>query len=315
MAPRVTPLINSVIGLNTRLDPERMQQGSRQNGYAVEVAQAVNVSIDERGLVSLRNGYNDVQAGVFHSLFCDGGDCLVAQDRTSDEAIYQVNLGYTLAGLRSSMTKGARIEWGRSGEDTFYSNGVEHGYVRSGVSYDWPDNPYRGPDADMQFEATAPIANHFCFLSGGQIILSVGAAVYSNHAPFQYGLFNLRAGYIGFQSPVTMLAAVRDGFFASDTSRTWFFRRTKTWYAFQQELVEDASAIEWSLAHDRVSLQDVLNPEATGFGRVWASSNGVCLGTDEGRLINITKEKVVYPSSYNAGACLVKDTTVINTIY
>ena len=43
-------------GLNTRLDPERLQQANRQNGYEIEFAQAVNVSLDERGLPELRTG-------------------------------------------------------------------------------------------------------------------------------------------------------------------------------------------------------------------------------------------------------------------
>ena len=64
----------------------------------------------------------------------------------------------------------------------------------------------------------------------------------------------------------------------------------------------------------RVLLEEVLGDNApAGFGRIWASTKGVCLGTDDGVFINLTDEKIQYPTGYTAGACLVKDTTVIHT--
>jgi len=309
------PYLAKVAGLNTVLDPERMQQGGRTNGYAVELAQAVNISIDERGLASLRQGDSLVNAGSYHSAFCKGGDCFVVEERPDDAAIMQVVSvdPLTLIGVRSSLTKGLRMCWDQSGLDVFYSNGVQNGYIRAGVSAAWPTNTYQGPTADMQFATSVPKANHIAFRPGGQVLIAVGNAVLANHAPFQYGLFNTRSAAIAaFATDVTLLASVKEGFYVSDGSKTWFFRQMQGWYVYKQELVEAAPALLGSLAHDSVVLREV-GIEMDGAGRIWASALGVCLGTDNGTFINLTREKIRYPAGYTAGACLVKDYSVIHT--
>ena len=110
-APKPTTLYTSSRGLNTRLDPQRLMHGTKDDPGAVEFAQAVNVDIDDRGLVTIRKGSSLLQAGAFHSLFrARGGDCFVVQDRTSDAAIFKVDPStYTLTGIRSGLAKGSRV--------------------------------------------------------------------------------------------------------------------------------------------------------------------------------------------------------------
>lgn len=302
-------------GLNAVLDPQRLSQGTKKEPGIIELSQAVNIAIDERGLVTLRNGGFEEVDGEFHSIFCQGGDCFVVQERESDAAIMRVNADYSLTGVRSGLTKDRRMAWGQSGADTFYSNGLQTGYIRDGVSAAWPVQSYHGPDADMQFATAIPAASHIAFMMGGYVLLAVGNAIFANHSPFQYGLFHPARGNVAsFAEDITMIAAVHDGFYASDGSRTWFFRRTDEWYQFKQEQVDDSGALEWSLAHDSVRLRDV-NIDLPGFGRVWASGNGICIGTDDGTFINMTKEKIKYPRGYAYGACLLKDGAVIHTAW
>jgi hypothetical protein len=306
-------LYSAAAGLNTVLDPQRLSQGSKDNPARIELAQAVNVSIDDRGLLTTREGSVMAEAGSFHSLFCSGGDAFVIQERTSDAAIMRVSADLSLTGIRSGLSKNERMAWGQEGGDTFYGNGIQNGYIRDGVSSNWPAGTYTGPDADIQFESVAPIANHMTFIQGGKCVLARGKGAYLNHQPFQYGLFSLARGYIGFASNVRMLCSVQMGFFASDESNTWFFRQLESgWYAYRQELVDAAPAIEWSLAHDKISLRDI-GIDANGFCRSWASKNGICLGLDDGSLIHLTKHTINYPQDKETGASLVKGTTIINT--
>lgn len=310
MSKKIITLYSGSIGLNIKLDPQRLSQEEDK----IEFSQAVNASIDDRGLVTLRNGNILLTTGAFHSLFCFGGDCFVIQERSTDAAIMRVNSDFTLTGIRSSLTKNLRMTWSGVNGDTFYSNGTQNGFIRAGISSAWPANTYIGPTADMQFTSVAPIANHMAFIQGGKCILARGKDVFINHEAFKYGLFSLRYGAIGFESNVTMLCPVQSGFFASDGSSTWFFRQLEEWYHYKQELVDNASVIEGSLAHDRVMLRDI-GFDVNGFGRVWASMSGICLGMDDGTMINLTKEKVKYPTGYSFGACLVKNNVVINTAY
>ena len=310
-----TEFIQRTAGLNTVLDPERLQVGTRTNGYEVEFAEAVNVSIDERGLTSLRPGNIEEQSGEFHSLFCDGGDCFLIQERTSDAAIMKVNGDYSLTGIRSGLTKNLHMQWLQINTDTFYSNGTQNGYIRSGVSSAWPAGTSRGPDSEVaEFLSSAPVANQLAIMPGGQMVIGVGDAAYINHEPFQFGLFSPRKGYIRFESDLTMLCGNRSGFFASDGKQTWFFRKVDGgWYRFKQEFVDAASVIAGSLATDEIDLVDI-GIDQPGTGRVWLSNKGICIGTDAGTVINLTKDKIKLPAISGHGAGLVKESTAIFTL-
>jgi hypothetical protein len=314
MAPRVTPLINSVKGLNNRLDSERLLQGSRTNGYTVEVAEAENVSIDDRGQVTVRNGYSAIDTGVFHSAFCDGGDCFVVEDGASTATILKVAANLSFSNVVTSLTKGARVEFKQVNTDTFWSNGTSKGFIRSGTNNTWALGVYRGPDIDADFADAVPIPHHMAFKRGGQCILSVNNIVYINHLPFQYGLFSLSKGMILFGSRVTMLADAKEGFFVSDQQHTWFFRNTGSWYGYKQELVDRAPVKEWSLAHSRILLRDI-GIDADGEAHVWCSTEGVCVGTDSGQVINMTKDEVVYSPTESYAASLIKNEVAVTTVF
>ena len=302
-------------GLNTVLDPERLQQGDRTNGYEIELAEAVNVSIDNRGLPSLRNGSSPVATGEYHSIFCDGGDCFAILEGESSASIVKIHTDFTTSVVRSGLSKGLRMYFAQTNTDTFYSNGVQNGFIRGGVNYPWPVQTYRGPDADVDFATSVPVANHIAFLQGGKCVISVGPHLFLNHEPFKYGLFAPALGFIGFESDVSMICPAKSGFFVSDQRQTWFLRKVDGgWYRYRQELVDTATAIEWSLAKEKVLLRDI-GYDLPGFGRVWRSTEGVCVGTDDGLVFNKTKDKVRLPVGYYRGACLIKGTSVIHTVW
>lgn len=312
--PAIT-LYNGTIGLNTELDPKSLSHGSKNSPGIIELAQAVNISIDDRGLATLRQGDSLIMSGSFHSLFCDGGDCFVIQEGESSDTLNKVNADLSLSVVRAGLSKGLRCELAQTNTDTFYGNGVQCGFIRAGVNYEWPVNPYRGPDADIDFATSIPVPTHIAFAQGGKCIISSGQSAFINHEPFKYGLFAAALGFIGFESDVSMVCPVQSGFFVSDQRQTWFFRKIDGgWYRYKQELVDVAPVIEWSLAAEKVLLRDI-DIDLPGFGRVWASQEGICLGTDDGTVINLTKEKVKYPAGYARGACLVKGTAVIHTVW
>lgn len=307
-------LYESTAGLVTVVEPQRLVSATGET--PVELAEAMNIAIDERGLVERRRGDEMLAEGRFHSLFCDGGPCFVVRERTNDAAIMRVTADGALTGVRSGLTPNRPMGWLRINQDTFYGNGVECGFIRDGVSRPWPAGEYRGPDADAEFEAM-PAPNLIGFRPGGQMVIAKGNAIYMNHLPFQFGFYNPAAGYIGFEGDVTLLADVRDGFFASDGLRTWFFRKLDSgWYHYRQELVSDAPAVFGTLAYDRIDLrEDAGMEEAEGFGRIWASTEGIVIGMDNGVCVNLTKERVSYPRGKTRGACLLKDHIVLHTTW
>ena len=311
--PQHVSLYESTAGLVTVVEPQRLTPGGAEG--PMELAECVNIAIDERGLAEMRHGDMMLARGRFHSLFCDGGDCYVVMERDADAAIMRWSNDHGLTGVRSGLTKDRPMGWRRINEDTFYGNGRECGFIRRGVSHPWPVGDYYGPDADAVFEPL-PAPNLIGFRPGGQMILAKGNAIYINHQPFQFGYYNPAGGYIGFEDNVTLLADARDGFFASDGLRTWFFRKLDTgWYHYRQELVSDRGALPGSLAHDRVRLQEDAGMEEPGFGRIWADAEGIVLGMDNGGIVNLTKGKVRYPAGKERGACLIEDNIVLHTAW
>lgn len=304
-------LYDTCLGLNNVLDPRRIRFGLMDQPGAVEFAQLVNVAVDDRGLISLREGEDILVTGSFSSVFCDEGDCFAVQERTSDAAIVKLNPDNTITGVRSPITKGATMAWGQVGSDTYYSNGHENGVIRGGVSSAWPVGVYKGPQDYVEF-SQAPVASHIVFRPGGQVILAEGSTLWINHSPFQYGLFSKHRGFINLASTVTMATSVDAGFFASDESNTWFFRQN-SWYGYKQELVESAPALYGSACIEKVDL-DILGLGA-GYGKIWFSKKGICVGTDTGKFHNLSKANVKLPKDIVRGASLVKDTTIITTVY
>lgn len=318
MNDRTIPIFTGTAGLNTVLDPQRLLQASqrattnrRDTEAVIELAVAVNVSIDDRGLVTLRKGDTLAQAGSFHSLFCDGGDCFVIQERTEDAALMQVGTDFSLSGVRSGLTKNHRMSFTDSGNTTYYSNGLQNGVITAGASYDWPVDVYNGPETNLQLSA-APVGNHIAFKPGGLMLIAVGPVLWINHFPYIFGLYSLARGFVNFASDIRMICPVAGGVFVSDSTSTWFLRGT-SWFDFVQVQVATYPALEWSLAYDKVKLQD-MGFDVPGFGRIWASTEGVCVGTDDGTLINLTDGQIKYPSGYSSAACLVTDSHILHTV-
>jgi len=304
-------LYSGAAGLNTILDPQRLSQGTKKEPGMIELAVAVNVSIDDRGLVTLRKGDTLAESGEFHSLFCNGGDCFVVQERIGDAAIMQVAGDLSLSGVRSGLTKNRRMSFTQVNGDTYYSNGSQNGFIRSGISAAWPVNTYEGPETNLNF-SPAPVGNHVAFKKGGLMLIAEGPTLWINHEPFAFGLFNLRSGFVSFASDIKMICPVAGGVFVSDSGRTLFLRGT-SWFDFIQVQVADYPALEWSLAHDTVLLRK-LGFDMPGHGRIWASTKGVCIGMDDGTFINMTEDQIKYPSGYTSGACLVTDSHIIHTV-
>lgn len=298
-------------GLNTVLDPKSINSNAEEN--LIEFSQAVNISIDDRGLVTLRNGSILIKSGEYHSIFCNNGNCFIIEERVNDAAIVRLNGDGTTTGIRSSLAKGLRMAWCQSGEDTFYSNGMQNGFIRAEVSNEWPVNTNSNPDDDRQFLTEIPKASHIAIRQHGQILLAFDNIILANDFPFMYGLFCLRSGVIAaFESNVTMLISVDDGFYVSDGKNIWFFRQMEGWYNYKQELIENAPALVGSVAIDRIRLTDA-GIDSPGYGAVWASTKGICIGTDNGQANNLTEAKIMYPDGYTLGACLIKNHTVIHT--
>ena len=125
-------ILSGGTGLNTVVDPIRLPF-DRETGIS-DLAVAVNVTVDETGFISRRDGFLKVRDEDSHSLFCDGGDCLFI----SGDTLYRLLPDYSVETVRTGLSQGNRMAYTQVNDDIYYSNGVESGIVRlGGVHEDW----------------------------------------------------------------------------------------------------------------------------------------------------------------------------------
>lgn len=302
-------LFSGTRGLNTKDNPVRITDGIKSNPAGlVDLAEAVNVYVDDAGMPWRRKGYSKVSNGKFHSLFSGevGGECFVVQDRTTDAAILKVSpvsgTEVSLSGVRSGLSLGRRVDWIMVNDEIYYTNGYENGFLKAGASFDWPVGSYIGPETDTQFYP-APIGDHLGYQQGGLLFISKGTSLFVNHKPFEFGLYALGKGVVNFSSKILMVCPVKSGVFVSDSEAIWFLRGT-SWFDFTQEKVAEYPASEWSLSPIPIELSD-MGLEGSGKARVWLSHKGFCVGLEDGTMINLTKDRVILGKKYSYGASVV----------
>ena len=75
-----TVSMGAILGLNNRLPPTRMDTTLPNRSKASWLQVAQNVDLTEGGLIQRRQGYREVLAGVFHSLWADAGGSYAVRD-------------------------------------------------------------------------------------------------------------------------------------------------------------------------------------------------------------------------------------------
>lgn len=303
------PIYRGTVGLDTRSRPEDLAYDPESGVTAL--AKAVNVKIertgDGRGRISRVHGYTEHTAGQFHSGFRDGGDAFVGRGT----ALYQFRRDKTLQGVRSGMT-GERIAYAQHGDETYYGNGAQNGVIRDGVSYTWPTGTYLGPETTEHFDS-APVAKHLAIYSG-RMFISPGDernVLYASE-PFQFGLFNKARRHWKFGSSILMIAPVKTGLFISDEHKTYFMAETAPG-VFDLDERAGYPAFEWSLLHGKVDGQR-LGLESNAQCRVWIGKEGLCLGTPDGQVINMTRKRIAAPSCGGYGATVLIGQNVIHSV-
>ncbi len=302
-------LFTGATGLNNILDPVRLPYNP-ESGIS-DLSEAINVSIDDTGRVSRRPGQTLLSDVISHSLFCDKGDCFVAQDRLSDTALYQVATDYTLTGIRSGLTKGARISFCQVGSKTYYSNDYQNGVIENGLSTAWPDNTDHVGAETVRAFYPAPVGTHLAFFQSCMWIVKDNVIWVSE--PNAVGKFDFSRRYFQFGTNVKMIKPVDGGVWVSDSLKTGFISSGERFIDMKYTKKSPFPAHEWS---ENIELVDLSNTEyqIPGLSAVWSSDAGLCIGTEEGQLIIPTEKKLIYPTGAS-GATIVDKHNVINSIY
>jgi len=301
-------ILKGATGLNNKVSAERLSYDQRTG--ITELAAAVNVDIDDSYAISRRLGITQLSDKVYHSLFCDGGDCFIVEDRTDDAAIMKVATDYSLTGVRSSLTKGARISFWQVGDKTFYSSLYQNGVIESGVSSPWPTQDHVGVDTTRNFSAAPPGKHIAVFL--GRMWIVVGSVIWVSE-PYAFGKFDVSRRFFQFGDNVVMIKPVENGVWVSTSREIGFIGRAETFEAMSYVKKASFPAHEYSANIALIDLSST-NLQIPGLSAIWSSDQGICIGTENGQLVIPTERDLIY-STGSSGATVVKDKVLINTVY
>jgi len=266
-------------GLNTVDDPARIKFDPETGVSDLQLATDIN--IESNGRVSRRQGFSLLQAGNFHSLFCNGGDCFVGKDGL----LYQVKGDLSLLGVRSGLS-GGRISFSDTGKRVNYTNSTQNGVIENSVSSAWSKKGFEHPD-ELEPYYAAPVGS-LTWFCGGRAFVAVGDTVFYSEVT-EPGLFKLGTRHFRLDSTVIMGAPVKSGAFVSTAKKTYFINTAGERPRCDQ--IANYPAVANSACHDlaeglRLGLQ------SPGLCSFWLSKTGVCVGMPDGAMVNMTESKV-----------------------
>lgn len=143
-----------------------------------------------------------------------------------------------------------------------------------------------------QFKSAAPAGQVVGIYSGRAYVAQGKNLFYSD--PYEYELFDMRSSFISFESDVRIFAPVKDGVFVATETETRFLQGTEP-STFVSTPAAPYGGVLGTLTYPRNDL--LLKEGVQGAAAVWWSTNGVCLGTTKGELVNLTSGRYVPPTA------------------
>lgn len=258
----------------------RSEAADRRGGlrYA-EVAKLSNYDVDNDGKAKPRQGMVAVSVLNSHSGWSEGGFCLFVSNKVlmrlwPDESVT------VLTGLLSN----APMAYASCPDGVVYSNDTDSGFISSaGTRSDILLSDTR------EFKALLPMGHLLSFFSG-RVWSAKGQSLFYSDA---YSLnMDRRKCEIPFTSAPTLVQPLDAGFYVSDQERVyWCSGIDPTDDKFSKTPVSSEAAVTGGgLTINARYLNDKLG--LSGDVAVWYSKRGFCVGDGQGRVINLSKDKV-----------------------
>jgi len=296
-------------GINTKVDPARLKFD--QDSGISDLSACVNCVIDDSGRVVRRDGFTaTARTEAWHSLFSAGSYALgvtgnalcVIESDMSYTALRNVRVGARMSFVRDTDGKSDTI---------FYANGYENGLIKNKISYSWPLITPVGATTIKEFYP-APVGTLLEIYNSRMFITEDNILWYSE--PNTYHAYRLAANYFGFPSRIKMVQAVENGLWVSDSESIYFLGGTVA-PALQEMPIQKKRADYPSIENTvvKVPASRIGLDGLSGIVVMFATPEGICIGSGDGQLINVTEQKLVLPTGLT-GAGFYKDGKYICTI-
>ena len=262
--------IKAFLGKNNVADSSRFPD--KKN--AVYLSECQNVDIDDQLMAHRRDGYPvtpSLSGTGIHSLWADSEICLFVQSGT----LKSLSAAFVASTVRLAVGH-SRMNYCRPADDIYLTNGSVIGYIRGGIYYDFtaPTETYK----------SLMKPGHLIEWFNGRLYVARGGDVWYSDAIYP-GSTDERKNFKQLGGYISMMRAVKDGVYVSNSKETYFMAGLDPGEAALVK-VADYSAI---LGSDVKIDGDRLGRDISGRAVLWLSSMGICAGLDGGTFINLTQ--------------------------
>ena len=287
------PVFRAALGLNNVVEPHRLSY--REDGSS-ELAEAVNVIIDDSGSVKRRFGISQVFAGPVHSLWAKGEYCFFV----SEGKLYRRTLGGSNVLVNASCGDDPMF-FEEFGGKVFASNGTFRAVLYGSIIESYSASIPQQYASDTRVLGVPSTFTRMCAHAGR--MYAVDGRFLWESEPFNPRCFNMATGFMDIGSDIVDLVAIRGGIYVSTNSEVKFLAGSSMadfvlFDAYDSPMVPGTCS---RIRGDDVGQGDMIQ----GIGAVWVSQAGVCVGTEDGKVMNVTSRKLVFDSAISGSGAVL----------
>ena len=287
------PLFRTTSGLNNVLEPHRLQYG--EDG-GCPLAQAVNVIVDDGGGVRVRYGLSSKVSGPCHSLWSWGPYCFFV----SEGALYRYTTSGTAVLVHASCGD-FPMYFEEFGGKIYCSNGVFRAILYDEMIESWNASVPTQFASDTRTLGLPTSFTKIC-RHAGRMYLVDGSYLWETE-PSNPGCVDLGAGYMTVGEGITDIISVRGGIYLSTATRTYFLSGSSK--ADFLPLDAHPSPIVPGTCTKITADQVGDGGMVQGVAAIWTSREGVCVGSEDGKVTNVTSRRIVFNKAVSGSATVL----------
>jgi hypothetical protein len=284
-------VFKGAVGLVNTVEPHRLRY--LENGFC-QLAEAVNVIIDDNGSVKRRFGRSSVFNAATHSLWSKGKYCFFV----SGGDLYRRMLDKTNVLVMGGVGDyPAFFEYFQN--KCYMSNGVVRLIIDDSSVTNWTANVPSQMKGDSRVLGMPFQFTRMCAHAGRMFVL--GDRLYQSE-PGNARCFDLAAGSIPFED-AGEFASVGEGMYISHAGGVSFLQGSSK-DDFESRMAYTKPIIPGTLTAIDASAIDT-GIEYYGKLMIWVSSDGVCIGDSRGVVHNKTVRSLVFDKAISGAAAVM----------
>lgn len=312
MSAKLKVTIKQFLGIDNVNESQKVQKGS--------LSAATNIDIRNDQSISRRQGYAEAATGDYHSLWSNGIIALAVKDGV----LVRIFPDYSSLPLGNfpNVDSGVVYVDGKDGfiycagygffirtdgEDVYTPTQLNKtegkGYSGLGSEdYTITDAGFmRSPQA-IKRNKTAIKGATVLEVYRGKMYAAMDNVLWLSDSYDFMRILKLEKNFIHFSTSITAIRAADNGVYVSEENRVWFLRGTSP-KDFDFTVVSDYGALRGTdIRIKNITIGDhVISPAI-----MWTTKKGICVGSADGQVFNITEHKYSMPN-FITGAAMRKE--------